>query len=149
MRAANVAGQAGTCIAGCSKYRTAEAPCVCVTGPYKHSTETVAGKTRLAQHGRIHRRFDLAEAIAALTGGWKYEGAKDAGSKAVCKVVPGCTKQCIEAQLDHYHIDQCGIKPDTPVRAHVGLTGKLREKAQRAIAIIKSAFGKGANQGGW
>lgn len=83
-------------------------------------------------HGRLHRRIDLAEAVFAASGGWTYEQAALAAAISVEQVIPGCTAACIKAQLDDYHVNQCQIARDQPLRATVG-SKKLRAEAKKIL----------------
>lgn len=105
-----------TCVPGCESYRAKDAPCICVTGKGKDDQDSETGK--LLQHGRIHRRLDLAEGKAARSGGWVYAEARDAAAMAVEQVLHACSAGCIKAQLDEYHLRQCKIDEKTPLRAN-------------------------------
>lgn len=72
----------GTCIKGARNYRSNDAPCICVTG---RSKDDRGPDGKLENHGRIHRRFDLAEAEAAEEGGWSYREAQKAGARVRCR----------------------------------------------------------------
>lgn len=119
-----------SCVEGCENYRTNKAPCVCVTGEDKNTKDSTG---KLLQHGRIHRRLDLAEGEAAKAGGWCYSQARDAAAQSVSEVLPECPAACIAAQLDEHHMTQLQIKEPTPVRASTRSEGWM-EKAKEEIA---------------
>ncbi len=91
--------------AGWEKYSPAKAPCVCVTGSDKVAAGDDGG---LLDHGRIHNRFDVAEARAGLRNDqankWTYAEAKAEGVTSVRKSTGGkCDDECVAAVLDAYH----------------------------------------------
>jgi hypothetical protein len=127
-----------TCIPGCTKYRQNDAPCVCVRGTDKKDSEN--GK--LLDHGRIHRRMDLAEGKAHDAGGWDYNACSTAAAKSVSEALkdgegadakPLCSEECIKAQLDDYHVEKCKIKPTQKVRTHK-MSEKRMSKVEKEIA---------------
>lgn len=83
-------------------YEYEDAPCVCAVGD--RWTE---------EHGALHQSVGKKETAAVRNAGkrnrspdfaWNYEEAKEAGINAHQKVfAAGCTKACLEAQLDAYH----------------------------------------------
>lgn len=99
---------------GCSNYDLFDAPCICVTGSYKHS-RTPSGS--LAQHGKIHNKFDPAEADHGKNDTWTFANAREAAVESICSTFPECSEKCIRKQLNDYHRDRCGIGDDTPLRA--------------------------------
>jgi hypothetical protein len=129
---------------GWEKYNPDKAPCVCVTGAGKHTKST--GKSpRLLEHGRIHKRFDLAEAVAGLKlnaggeegGAWKFSEARDAGVKSVNEGTGGkCDEECLAAVVDDHHLR--GSKKDPELRAHCPKSGKLRERAMKSVKEVES-----------
>lgn len=51
---------------------------------------------------------------------WTYDEAAQAGATAVHIMYPGCSEECIKAQLDKYHVEEAGIDPDDDVVTEVG-----------------------------
>jgi hypothetical protein len=134
-RAANMAGKKNTTIAAAKKYNGGKAPVVCVSGTSWHSK---GANGKLLQHGEVHRRMDLSEAIAHLAGkGWSYKQAKEAAAKSVCQVIKGCTQACIKAQLDAYHKQTCGIKDSTKVQTSDHIRGDIRTAAEKVVNKAK------------
>jgi hypothetical protein len=120
-----------TCIEGCKKYRSARAPCICVTG--KDKNDRPGGK--LGEHAWIHRRSDVAEKKAgnANDGTWTYAECRDANIDAVCNEMSGCDPECLARVLDAYHVKECRIKEDTPLRAHTSKKGDWIKKTEAKI----------------
>jgi hypothetical protein len=127
---------------GWSSYNAKKAPCVCVTGADK-AAESPSG--RLLEHGRIHRRMDLSEAVAALRPGpdgqqgnaWSYSEARDAGVESVNKGTGGkCDPACVAAVVDGYHLGKS--KKDPPLRAYCPADedSGLRQKALKSAAKV-------------
>jgi hypothetical protein len=113
---------------GCENYRSADAPCVCVTGEDKASgaelSEDVQNHNRpesQLQHGWVHRRFDHVEALAARGekphAPWTLEKAMQAGVDSVTETMPWCDPACVEKALREFHVEKCGMKEDQPLRA--------------------------------
>ncbi len=92
-------------------YNDTEAPCICVTGP-RHSME----------HGQFHRfQGQMEAAFDQKKGTWNYQEARDAGLDAHKAVKPECNdtpekQACNKHQMDKYHVEECKMKPDTPLR---------------------------------
>lgn len=112
---------------GFEKYRSNRAPCVCVTGSDKSSGAALEETFNVhdqpenqLQHGWIHRRYDLAEAKAALGQApyapWTLGKAMAAATEAVTKVMPWCDKRCIAKALEDYHLTECGMTPEQELR---------------------------------
>jgi hypothetical protein len=123
-----------------SNYNPDKAPCVCVTGIDKKDKDPAGD---LLEHGRIHRRMDLAEAVCALRPGpdgkpcnaWSYSEARDAGIASVNKGTGGkCDPVCVAAVVDGYHLGKS--KKDPPLRAHCPET-KTSELRKDALGIAK------------
>lgn len=109
-------------LAGCGKYKEGKAPSICAEGT-DHGTGT---------HGLMHT-FQSDTALAASPGSIPLEGsgsvnadgvttygeARDNGVAAVSEVFPeaGCNEECLKAQMDAYHKDECGMKEDTQLKA--------------------------------
>lgn len=97
---------------GCSKYNQNQAPCMCVDGKTK---------TPGTMHGKLHKVFDkiedkhLASTEPRKAGSWTYKQAKRAATESAKKA--GCSAQCTNAQLKHYHEERAKIKEDTALRA--------------------------------
>lgn len=86
-----------------SKYNPDKAPCICVSG----ATKTAAIDGVLLEHGRIHKRIDVAEAVAGMRNNeaqeWTLEEAVDAGTAAVAAVLPGCKTECLKGIVADFH----------------------------------------------
>jgi len=62
--------------------------------------------------------MENAYKVNGKAGTWTYEKASNAAAKCAHEVDDfKCDEGCIKAQLDEYHQSQCGMKPDTPLRA--------------------------------
>jgi hypothetical protein len=100
------------------------APCVCAEG---------TGNSKGGTHEWMHAiqkeaalKVDVKPAGLPIVGGGNtgpervttYAAARNSGISAFQQVFPksGCSKACLKAQLDAYH-NQCGIQPDTKIRA--------------------------------
>lgn len=97
---------------GCTKYNQNQAPCICVDGKTK---------TPGTLHGKLHKVFDkledkyLASVDPRKAGSWTYKQAKSAATKSAEKA--GCSAECTNAQLKHYHEGTAKTKEDTALRA--------------------------------
>ncbi len=95
-------------IDGWGNYKDEEAPTVCAEGGTYHK----------GTHSEMHLH---KAAVSARVGGgtWSRQQATKAGAKAVTKTYPssGCSKKCIEAQLNNYHDQACTSSPEKPIRA--------------------------------
>ena len=137
---ASEAEKRASCIPGAEKYRSGDAPTVCVTG--SDHKEKSGGK--FLQHARIGRRQAVAEAVAAKTkGSWTYAESRDAGCAAAEEVLKPCTAGCFKAQLDHYHLRDppigIGLAEDQEARAGVhdgssAAADKIIKKSANAAA---------------
>jgi hypothetical protein len=88
---------------GNERYKEQDAPCICATGHF-HRSRYANGQ--LMEHGLFGNAY-LAERTAALKAKkpWNYSTASAAGAAAVEKQTNGtCTKECIQEQLDSYHV---------------------------------------------
>jgi hypothetical protein len=115
-------GSDSTSLKGCGKYKEGKAPSICAEGT-DHGTGT---------HGLMHT-FQSDSALTSssgsipLEGGGSvdaphvttYEKARDNGVAAVSEVFPeaGCNEECLKAQMDAYHKDECEMKDDTELKA--------------------------------
>jgi hypothetical protein len=93
------------------KYRPGDAPCVCA-----------AGNRFTAEHGAFHALVGKREksAIAKAKNkefAWNYKQAKNAGLDAHQEIFSdaGCTRKCMEAQLDAYH-NSVGVTNNSTLR---------------------------------
>jgi hypothetical protein len=127
-------GKGGLRYQGCSNITHGDAPCICVTGAYKHSA-TPAGN--LMQHGRIHDIIDPIE-DAQPNNKWPYSEVRDQGAVAAAEVT-GCDAACIADQCDRYYKDRCGVKDGTMMRADSG--GKKKVKGLKPSARCAAGFG--------
>jgi hypothetical protein len=118
------------------EYNDRQAPCVCVSGSrFKE------------EHGSMHSILGRAERACmdlkgprSQLGGknneWTYAKAKEATFKAFQKTFPnagpdgkGCSRACLEAQLDSYH-NKIGVDDHTPLRADRSpLSAKQKEES--------------------
>jgi hypothetical protein len=104
--------------------------CICVSGATKSSGKAggfvkKAGKSdpkhfaALAEHGRIHKVFDMIEAKLGAKGvppnTAKLGDLEDAAAEVI-SVVTGCDEKDIKKQLRNYHKKR-GLKADTKLRA--------------------------------
>lgn len=94
---------------GCEKYKTNEAPCMCVEG--QNNTQ--------ATHGYSHTlKGSAAKKMRDSKGMLKYEQVQKNGVGAVREIFveSECSADCLNAQLDKYHVEKCGIAKDTKIR---------------------------------
>jgi hypothetical protein len=115
-------------------YDYEKAACICVKGATKTSVDS-AGK--LLDHGRIHARLDVAEALAGLREGgsqkWTFEEAKTVGVAAVMRVLgPKCDPVCVAALVEATHKGDRG----QPLRAYCPKAEDAEGRAS-AIALAK------------
>lgn len=119
-------GEAKKLFKGMGNYDPKMAPCVCAEG-----TGHSMGGTHEAMHvfqksATLAQIKDQPKTTFEMAAGGRskqlntvtYAQARDTGVDAFMQVFPdaGCSRECIEKQLDAYH-KQCGIKDDTPVKA--------------------------------
>src|SRR5215467_4807613 len=126
-------GKAGLRYEGCSKITHGDAPCLCVTGAYKHSKSPTG---RLLQHGRIHDLIDPIE-DGQPNNKWNYETARDEGAAAVSEIT-GCDAKCLADQCDTYYKDRCNVNDNTKMRADSG--GKKEVKGLRPSRNYGTGF---------
>ncbi|WIF70068.1 HNH/endonuclease VII fold toxin-2 domain-containing protein [Metapseudomonas otitidis] len=144
-------GKGSTPLKGIKDYNENKAPCVCAEGVNQN----------VGTHGLMHTHQSAAAAKARkgrLTDSkgntftakkTTYKTAKTQSIQAMAKVFPQskCSKQCIEAQLDHYHKNQCGMNDRTAIKAvETGQTDL--QAANRSIAArnarLAAARGRGS-----
>jgi hypothetical protein len=114
-------------------YDPKSAPCVCAKG------------SRFKQeHGGFHAlqgKKESAAFNAAKPAGkeyaWKYKDAKAAGISAHKAVYPdsGCSKKCMEAQLDKFH-ETCGVDDETPLRTYDAADNLSEWQLQKTVKAI-------------
>jgi hypothetical protein len=125
----NAADGSAVPLEGWDKYDPDKAPCICVTGSDKAAADAGGG---LLQHGRIHARFDLEEAVHGLrnheANSWTYAEASSTGTKATKEVVQKCDDECVKAVVDSAHGSP---PPDKKLRAYCPKSKKssLRQAA--------------------
>jgi hypothetical protein len=93
----------------CEAYDPDAAPCICVEG---------AGKEK--EHGDIHEICDMLEDSHmenGSAGSWSVSDSATACAMSVNEVT-NCDEDCIKAQVDQYHKENCGMKDGTPLRAN-------------------------------
>lgn len=105
-------GEEGLRYQGCASITHGNAPCLCVSGAFKHSTSPTG---RLLQHGRIHDLIDPIE-DAQPNNKWSYSTARDEGAAAVAEVTK-CPAKCLADQCDTYYKDACHVDDNTMMRA--------------------------------
>lgn len=100
---------------GCSKITHGDAPCVCVSGAFKHTTGPGG---RLLQHGRIHAIMDAVEDDPEENPNnkWTYGKCRDQGAESVAKVTK-CDAKCIADQCDQYYKEKCNVNENTMLAA--------------------------------
>jgi hypothetical protein len=130
-------------------YEENAAPCVCAEGINQNT----------GSHGWMHT-FQSIEAAKMpvetldLSNGKKLTGeraqtygqAKENAHKAMGKVFPlsGCSKECLDKQLDNYHND-CGLTDETKIKAvEEGQTSPeaVAEAERQIAAIVEEANGR-------
>lgn len=136
----NFEGKALKRFKGPPAYRPGDAPCVCAEGD-RWSKE----------HGAFHALVGQKEnaAIRKAKGSkkneaWNYRRAKNAGINAHQKVFAdsGCSKKCLEAQLDHYH-SAVGASDNAPLRTETaGLKDWMKKKVSQIISEMKRQLGQ-------
>lgn len=114
-------GRGSVPVKGLSNYEEGKAPCVCAEGVNQNT----------GTHGLMHT-FQSASAVNAKEGAivlsngksitakkTSYGTAKKNAVDAFTKTFPEskCNKKCIEAQLDSYHKNKCGINDKTTIKA--------------------------------
>jgi hypothetical protein len=118
-------------------YREADAPCICAECPQDGS-----GRYE-GDHGFMHAlvgKFEQA-AIERAPGqeyAWTYKEAKAAGIRSVQQTFTqsGCSKKCLEAQLDSYHKSK-GVKENTPIRTETPkLTDSQKDLAHELVPEV-------------
>lgn len=109
----------------------AEGLCVCVSGATKSTStkgESISKmdfkseakwESSLAEHGRIHAKFDKAESDLGKAGDPKNSAElgklEDAAAKAISQVT-GCDEADLKRQIRKHHAD-CGLGEKTKFRA--------------------------------
>jgi hypothetical protein len=87
----------------------------------------VKGGGKVKEHGKFHDKLDAAEKDAGKKNGlWSYADASEAAAQAIEDVTKNkdqkCSKDCIKAQLDDYHLrkppDGAGLTNSTELRAN-------------------------------
>jgi hypothetical protein len=109
------------------------APTICVEG--SDHKEKAGGQ--LKEHGLIgsaYIRARLKKGIKNKQQGVKYSDLRDCGAESVNKVFPQCSKECVKAQLDNYHIKEAKIPAEGPVcqASQQSDYGPKRSKAAKA-----------------
>ncbi len=127
------AGEGGNAMAGWSNYDPDKAACICVSGKTK---------TKGTEHGRIHKRVDLAEAIAgyddgADTGTWSFSDASNSGCEATEEVLDECDLDCLKLAIKATHPKP--TKKDAPLRASCPKKGKLKDSVLATAKFVKGA----------
>jgi hypothetical protein len=122
---------AGDRVKGFGRYRDGDAPCVCVKGGR-------GDREHGAFHALVGKRENAAVRRAAKKGkgdrAWKYKDARKAAADAHKKVFPksGCSKKCLEAQLNGYH-NKIGCDENTELRTGTQSLEDWQKKSDRAI----------------
>ncbi len=110
----------GRHLIGCEKYKTNDAPCICVEGENQHQ----------ATHGLMHTAQNeltsqapnspvaFASSMPVSDDCQRLETAQKNAAKAINTVFKdkGCDEACIEAQLKNYHETKCGMEPGRSIR---------------------------------
>lgn len=112
-----------TKIDGWSKYDTNKAPCVCAEGP-NYTTAT---------HGQLHlKRGTAARRKRNSQGEWPRAEATKVAAKSVTSTFPdsGCSKECLEAQLNKYHDTAKDDGPEKPIKANTVRRREGRSEAE-------------------
>jgi uncharacterized Zn-binding protein involved in type VI secretion len=142
----NFEGSPLTKFAGPPAYRPGDAPCVCATGD-----------RWTAEHGAFHALVGQKESAAVRKAkgakkdnAWNYGDAKNAGANAHKRIFPGsgCTKACLEAQLDAYH-NKIGANDRTTLQTETadlqpwqkGKTGDVINQMKKDLQGIPSISG--------
>ncbi|MEW8626035.1 MAG: PAAR-like domain-containing protein [Candidatus Thiodiazotropha sp.] len=136
-------GSGSDAFVDCGTYDQGKAPSICAEGT-DHGTGT---------HGLMHT-FQSDSAIGcdggevSCTSGKKvqvdhktnYKDARDSGVDAVAEVFPeaNCSGDCLKAQMDAYHKDECKMKDTTELKA-VATTTSPDVEAGRAYVSRNKA----------
>ena len=127
----NAADGSAVALKGWGSYKPDKAPCICVTGSDKAAVGPGGG---ILQHGRIHARVDLAEAVASVKnkGTWTFAEANSAGTASTKEVVQKCDEACVKAVVEAAHGSP---PPSKKLRAHCPKSEKsaLRAAAMREV----------------
>ncbi|WP_415182319.1 PAAR-like domain-containing protein [Phaeovulum sp.] len=129
-------------------YKATSAPCVCAEGC----------SNTTGSHGMMHTEMsafiseNAAEGveipIMGSTPGKQelpsltYEEMRDEAIRSHAVIFPcsNCSEACLKAQLDSYHCDQLGMKPDQPLRADKCGKGSAEEGPARVYASLRSSW---------
>lgn len=116
---------------GKKAYRPNDAPCVCAEGHSWHRNDRSKFPKAEKTHPDLHDVQDYLEreAIDAPKKGrtsdsaMTYGEARDNGIAAHQAVfpTPSCNPDCLKDQLDGYHVNEVGVKPEDPVRTSGGI----------------------------
>jgi hypothetical protein len=92
------------------------APCICAEGEDHKEYENFP-PYQLKEHGLLGNANITQRQNLGLANGDKacYQDISAAGAQSVNDVFPQCSAECIQAQLDNYHVKECGIPPDKKV----------------------------------
>lgn len=131
--------------------------CICVEGT-RRDTHKLTGEPithhdyatwrqhyhALAEHGRIHAKFDELERMLGAQGkprGTASLGALEAAAAEVIAEVTGCDRAALEQQLRSYHESQ-GLGPTTKLRAGPGRGAAGPPSGLLGVPASKLAPGK-------
>jgi hypothetical protein len=109
---------------GCEEYETKKAPCMCVEG--QNNTQ--------ATHGCMHTlKGSAAKKKRNRNGKVEMDTARDYGVEASQEVFPEaeCSEECLNAQLDQYHKEDCEIDGTQKIRGSA--SGRTKDEAVEAV----------------
>ncbi|MCR5882471.1 DUF4150 domain-containing protein [Rhizobacter sp. J219] len=94
-------------------YNQDAAPTVCAEGEVHNEWESKSPYP-LKEHGRLGNAYIAARKSRGLKTNQKvaYSTLSDCGAESVNAVFPHCSKECIQEQLDNYHVKSANIPPD-------------------------------------
>jgi hypothetical protein len=97
-------------------YNQNMAPCICAEGQYHNEWED-APPYQIKEHGLLGNANITQRQNMGLVNNTPacYQDISAAGAQSVNDVFPQCSPECIQAQLDNYHVKEAGIPPDKPV----------------------------------